>query len=146
MLPGPAVPGCCFISIDFRWGKLSTRTVLGSARPMIRADGCGQPATISLLFIILLGPHRSANQLNIMEKSARLSYPGSPANAMTAFRLNASAFGLQIVKSEKKRMGWRTSRSCSNFPHIPHTTFLPRVRLFLTEHTCALCSTSFVSS
>ena len=28
MLPGPAVPGCCLISFHFRWGKLSTRTVL----------------------------------------------------------------------------------------------------------------------
>ena len=27
MLPGPAVPGSCLISLHFRWGKLSTRTV-----------------------------------------------------------------------------------------------------------------------
>ena len=27
MLPGPAVPGCCWISLHFLWGKLSTRTV-----------------------------------------------------------------------------------------------------------------------
>ena len=28
MLPGPAVPGCCFVSFHFLWGKLvSTRTV-----------------------------------------------------------------------------------------------------------------------
>ena len=29
MLPGPAVPGSCLISFHFRWGKLSTRTVVG---------------------------------------------------------------------------------------------------------------------
>ena len=28
MLPGPAVPGCCWISLHFLWGKLSTRTVV----------------------------------------------------------------------------------------------------------------------
>ena len=28
MLPGPAVPGCCLIAFHFRWGKLSTRTVV----------------------------------------------------------------------------------------------------------------------
>ena len=28
MLPGPAVPGCCWISLHFLFGKLSTRTVL----------------------------------------------------------------------------------------------------------------------
>ena len=27
MLPGPAVPGCCWISLHFLWGKLSTCTV-----------------------------------------------------------------------------------------------------------------------
>ena len=27
MLPGPAVPGCFWISLHFLWGKLSTRTV-----------------------------------------------------------------------------------------------------------------------
>ena len=27
MLPGPAVPGCCWISLHFLWGKLSTHTV-----------------------------------------------------------------------------------------------------------------------
>ena len=27
MLPGPAVPGYCLVSLHFRWGKLSTRTV-----------------------------------------------------------------------------------------------------------------------
>ena len=31
MLPGPAVPGCCWISLHFLWGKLSTRTVLFAA-------------------------------------------------------------------------------------------------------------------
>ena len=28
MLHGPTVPSCCLISFHFRWGKLSTRTVL----------------------------------------------------------------------------------------------------------------------
>ena len=28
MLPGPAVPGCCWIYLHFLWGKLSTRTVI----------------------------------------------------------------------------------------------------------------------
>ena len=31
---------------------------------MDKADGCGQPAAISQLFIILLGRHLSANQQN----------------------------------------------------------------------------------
>ena len=37
MLPGPAVPGCCFVSFHILWAILSTSTVEGSAK--VRVDG-----------------------------------------------------------------------------------------------------------
>ena len=53
----PGGPLLCLNKIDFLGGWPYIRVIT-------RADGCGQPVTISLSIISLLGSHRSANQLN----------------------------------------------------------------------------------
>ena len=43
MLPGPAVPGCCWISLYFLWCKLSTRTVYPMAlKPVCTVAASGK--------------------------------------------------------------------------------------------------------